>query len=171
VKVDVPGRSRDDRQVDDDLGGDPACWSGVVVDLRQPRRRRPGYPDLTTRVRVSDLVTDFYRQVAGDDVLGPYFNDVAQVDWAAHIPHLTDYWCRILFGSPGFEGAVTKVHRDLHGLSPVTVEACDRWFELWDAALDARWDGPYADHARRHAATLMTGLARTVFDVDWTPSA
>lgn len=159
------------RDVDDEeLGGDPACWSGVVLDRRQPLRARPGFPDLTTRERVEELVRDFYREVAGDDVLGPYFDDVAEVDWAEHLPHLTDYWCRILFGSPGFEGAVTRVHRELHAVAPVTPEACDRWFELWEDAIDSRWSGTYADHARRHAMTLMAGLSRRVFGFDWSPS-
>jgi len=154
----------------DEQGGDPACWSGVVLDARQPLRTRPGHPDLTTRERVADLVTDFYREVAGDEVLGPYFNDVAQAGWAAHLPHLTDYWCRILFGSPGFEGAVTRVHRDLHADAAISPEACDRWFELWETSIDARWSGTYADHARRHAAVLMAGLARRVFGFEWKPS-
>jgi hemoglobin len=151
----------------EELGGDPACWSGIVVDHRVPVATRAGSPDLTTRERVEELVRDFYRQVAGDDVLGRYFDEVAEVDWAEHIPHLTDYWCWILFGSTGFEGAVTKVHHDLHATAEVTPEACDRWFEMWDDAIDARWSGPYADHARRHAATLMAGLSRRLFGFDW----
>ena len=56
--------------------------------------------------KVHALVVDFYREVAFDDLLGPMFGEVAEVDWATHIPKLIDYWCRVLLGQPGYEWAV-----------------------------------------------------------------
>src|SRR5688500_14309868 len=51
--------------------------------------------DLVSRAQVHDLVVDFYRRVALDDLLGPVFGEVAEVDWSVHIPKLVDYWCRV----------------------------------------------------------------------------
>ena len=62
--------------------------------------------DLDSRAKVHALVVDFYREVAFDDLLGPMFGEVAEVDWATHIPKLIDYWCRVLLGQPGYEWAV-----------------------------------------------------------------
>jgi hypothetical protein len=44
--------------------------------------------DLDTRTQIHDLVVRFYREVVFDDLLGPVFADVAEVDWSVHIPKL-----------------------------------------------------------------------------------
>ncbi|MEO6627422.1 MAG: group III truncated hemoglobin [Aquihabitans sp.] len=154
---------------DRDMGGDPACWSGLVTDHRdEPVEPDPAAKlDLTTPTDVHDLVIHFYREIVFDELLEPVFGEVAEVDWAEHIPKLIDYWCWILFGAKRYAGAVTKVHRHLHGLQPIEAEHCDRWYLLWVASIDARWAGPNAEHADRHAATLMAGLAKHVFGFSW----
>jgi len=125
--------------------------------------------DLSTPTQVHDLVITFYREIVFDELLEPVFGEVAEVDWAEHIPHLIDYWCHILFRTGPYAGSVTKTHRHLHELAPIRPEHCDRWYVLWTRSLDERWAGPYADLAARHAATLMAGLAKRVFGFDWAP--
>ena len=152
-----------------DFGGDPPCWEGLVADQRD-LQARAGL-DLDTETQINYLVTDFYREVIFDPLLGPVFDEDAEVDWGFHIPHLIDYWCWILLGDRRYSGNVTRSHRDLHAISPITAEHCDRWFELWCSCIDARWRGPVADHAKRHAETLMAGLAKHVFAVAWEPAS
>jgi len=146
-------------------GGDPPCWEGQVCDHRD----QPPVPalDLSTPGQVHDLVTIFYREIVFDELLEPVFSDVAEVDWAEHIPNLIDYWCWILFGTHPYPGAVTRTHRHLHGLRPIEPAHCDRWFALWVQCIDERWAGPYADHAKRHARTLMAGMAKRIFGFAW----
>src|SRR5690606_40718107 len=62
--------------------------------------------DLDDRVEIAEMVRRFYADVAQDDLLGPMFNDVAQVDWSAHLPKLTAFWCRALLSARkrGVEG-------------------------------------------------------------------
>jgi len=123
--------------------------------------------DLASRAEVHDLVVGFYREIVVDEVLAPVFGEVAEVDWTVHLPRLVDYWCRILLGQHGYAGQVMAVHRHLHGLEPITLEHCDRWYELWDRSVTARWAGPTADRAKLHAATLMAGMAKHLFDLEW----
>lgn len=127
--------------------------------------------DLSTPTQVHHLVVAFYREIVFDELLEPLFGEVAEVDWAEHIPHLIDYWCHILFRTGPYAGSVTKTHRHLHELAPIRPEHCDRWYTLWRRCIDERWAGPHADHAVDHAATLMGGLARRVFGFDWVPPA
>ena len=126
--------------------------------------------DLSSRAAIHDLVVDFYREVVFDDLLGPVFGEVAEVDWSIHIPKLVDYWSRILLDEPGPATSIVGVHRALHQSEPMTSEHCDRWWGLWCASIDSRWSGPYADRARRHAAALMSGMAKHVFGFAWEPS-
>ena len=125
--------------------------------------------DLATRSAVHDLVVEFYREVILDDLLGPVFDDAAEVDWAVHIPKLVDYWCRILLGEPSPPLRTVPAHRALHELVPIRAEHCDRWWELWSGAVDRQWCGSTAQHAKDHAAALMSGLARRVFGFEWEP--
>lgn len=153
----------------EDEGGDPPCWEGLAEDHRD----RPDVAvtgDLSTPADVHHLVTAFYREVVFDELLEPYFGEVAEVEWAEHIPKLIDYWCWILLGGDGYPGAVTRTHRHLHGLRAIEPAACDRWFDLWVASVDARWSGPTATRAKTHAAALMAGMARHVFGYEWAPS-
>lgn len=149
-------------------GGDPPCWLGLVEDHRDPPEARPTRHDLATRTDVHDLVTIFYREIVFDELLEPIFGEVAEVDWAEHIPKLIDYWCWILFGTDGYPGHVTGVHRHLHAQRPIGPVHCDRWFALWVDSIDAGWSGPYADKAKGHAATLMAGMAKHLFGFAWT---
>ncbi len=126
-----------------------------------------GRPDLTTRGAVDLLVTSFYREVVFDEVLEPVFSEVAEVDWARHIPVLVDYWTSLLLGTDGYRGSIMKVHRDLHAAAPIEREHCDRWYSLWVGCVDERWSGPVADRAKRHAGVLMAGMARHLFSFDW----
>lgn len=125
--------------------------------------------DLVTRSHVHDLVVDFYREIVFDELLEPMFGEVAEVDWATHIPRLIDYWCRILFGTKEYAGQVTAIHRHLHSLEAVRPEHCDRWFNMWIAAVDRHGAGPTSEHAKRHAATLMAGMAKRIFGYEWAP--
>jgi hemoglobin len=122
--------------------------------------------DLDTRTAVHDLVVAFYREIVFDDLLGPVFEEVAETDWAVHIPRLIDYWCRILLGDTGYRGALLEAHREVHQRDPFRGEHFDRWYQLWVTSIDARWRGPRADHAKRHAAATAGLLSRRLRGVD-----
>jgi hemoglobin len=125
--------------------------------------------DLETRAEIHDLVIDFYREVALDDLLGPVFGEVAEVDWAIHIPRLIDYWSQVLLGQPGYDGAILAAHRYVHGLEPLRVDLFERWYRLFAASVDGGWKGPQAERAKAHAARTAAILARRLLDVEWSP--
>ena len=126
-------------------------------------------PDLTTRRQVHDLVVAFYRELVNDEMLGPVFEEVAEVDWSHHIPLLIDYWCRILLGDQSYQGTLLMAHRLVHDLQPFTTEHFDRWYGLWGATIDGRWAGPLAEKAKAHAARIATTLARQLPQFAWDP--
>lgn len=125
--------------------------------------------DLDGRGDIHDLVVRFYREIVFDDLLEPVFGEVAEVDWSVHIPKLIDYWCRVLLGEPGYDGAILTAHRHVHDLEPFRVEHFDRWYSLWVRSIDASWAGPVAERAKHHAARIAASLARQLLDVAWQP--
>jgi len=125
--------------------------------------------DITGRRDIHDVVVAFYREIVFDDLLAPVFGEVAEVDWAVHIPKLIDYWCRVLLGEPGYVGAVLAAHRDVHDLEAFRIEHFERWYALWAHCIDQGWEGPRADAAKHHAARIATSLARQLLGTAWAP--
>lgn len=123
--------------------------------------------DLATRSDVHDLVIGFYREIVFDDLLGPVFEEVAEVDWSSHIPKLIDYWCRVLLGQPGYDGFILGPHQQVHEREAFRLELFDRWYLLFVEAVDKDWDGPVADHAKAHAARMAATLSRRLLHAEW----
>jgi hemoglobin len=119
--------------------------------------------DLDHEDEVREMVRRFYVDVAQDHLLGPVFNDVAQVDWSEHLPKLTAFWCRALFGSPGYTGNPLRAHVAVHERQAFTPAHFERWLELFEETIVLGWVGPYADRAlqvarnvgRRHSQHLL----------------
>ncbi len=125
--------------------------------------------DLDTRAQIHDLVVRFYREIAFDDLLAPVFEEVAEVDWAVHIPRLINYWCRVLLGEPGYDGYILAAHQHVHDIEPFELALFDRWYSRFVETVDAAWVGPLADAAKVHAARMATVLARHLLDAHWEP--
>jgi hemoglobin len=130
----------------------------------------PELKDLDSRPAIHDLVVAFYRELVFDDLLARIFEEVAEVDWAEHIPRLIDYWCRILLGDQSYQGGTLLAsHRHVHDQLAFRAEHFDRWFELFAAQVDRRWTGPGAEAAKAHAARIAGSLARQLVHVHWQP--
>jgi len=127
--------------------------------------------DLSSREDVNAVVKDFYYHVSCDDLLGPIFNTVAEVDWHHHIDLLTNYWCRVLLGENSYRGKILLTHQDLHSLHALTKPAFDRWYELWCTTINDAHDGPTAEKAKSHARKIAKLLSRRLAQTDWTPPA
>ena len=55
--------------------------------------------DLHDRDDVYTLVSELYRRVFTDDLLGPIFVDIARMDLDHHLPIICDFWETVLFGA------------------------------------------------------------------------
>lgn len=119
---------------------------GIRIDDTEPEG------DLVDETEIAEMVRRFYQGVAQDDLLGPVFNDVAQVDWSTHLPKLTAFWCRILLGQPGYAGNPFRAHVETHGQMAETGRGFthahfERWLDLFHDTVEGGWTGPIADHA------------------------
>ncbi|HEY7790729.1 MAG TPA: group III truncated hemoglobin [Vicinamibacterales bacterium] len=125
--------------------------------------------DITSRDDIALLVDTFYDRIRQDGLLGPIFDDVAHVDWSAHLPKMYDFWESVLFGAATFKGNPLAVHRALASLTPLTSREFYRWVSLFHQTVDDLFDGPMAaiakDRAARIAVTMHSHVATSaVFD-------
>ncbi|MEO7430291.1 MAG: group III truncated hemoglobin [Acidimicrobiales bacterium] len=114
--------------------------------MRDVRRLAPSR-DLDSPEEITEMVRRFYADVAMDDLLGPMFNDVAQVDWSEHLPKLAAFWSRALLGQPGYSGNPYRAHALVHQQEPFRAAHFQRWLMLFRETLELGWIGPNVDRA------------------------
>lgn len=125
--------------------------------------------DLQTRADVNLLVTEFYKKVRADDVLGPFFNDVIK-DWDAHLEKLTTFWETSLFMTRKLEhkyhGDPLEVHVkvDRENNNSITELHFGLWLNLWFETIEELFKGEYAENAKRRARKMGTFLYLKIFE-------
>ncbi|MDO7844902.1 group III truncated hemoglobin [Hymenobacter sp. M29] len=107
-------------------------------------------PDLETEADIVRLVDTFYGRVNEDALLRPIFNDVAQVDWAHHLPTMYDFWSSVLLGTSRYKGRPMARHFPL----PIKPEHFQQWLVLFRASVDELFAGPKADDAKLRAQSI-----------------
>ena len=112
--------------------------------------------DIRTAEDVRTLVDSFYDKVTRDELLAPIFNDVARVDWSAHLPIMYRFWESMLLGAGTYQGAPFPKHAVL----PVQKEHFARWLALFVETVDAHFDGPKAEEAKGRAASIADTFAQ-----------
>ena len=110
----------------------------------------PPLPDLLTEADIIRLVDAFYARVNDDPLLRPVFNDVAQVNWATHLPTMYDFWSSVLLGTSRYKGRPFAKHFPL----PIHAEHFQQWLVLFRTTVDALFDGPKADDAKTKAQNI-----------------
>lgn len=106
--------------------------------------------DIATEADIKLLVDSFYQKVNEDELLGPIFNDVAEVDWAEHLPIMYRFWGSLLFRSNSYQGQPWPKHAVL----PVKPTHFNRWLSLFKKTVDEHFDGPKAMEAKNAAASI-----------------
>ncbi|MGV8814077.1 MAG: group III truncated hemoglobin [Gelidibacter sp.] len=124
--------------------------------------------DIENREDVYVLVSEFYRKVRKDPVLGPFFNRVIK-DWEAHIERLTTFWESSLFMTKKLEhryhGNPLQVHIevDRENDNAITQVHFGLWMNLWFETLDELFEGEYADNAKNRARKMGSFMFMNIF--------
>lgn len=124
--------------------------------------------DIENREDVFLLVSEFYKKVRKDPVLGPFFNRVIQ-DWEAHIERLTTFWESSLFMTKNLEhryhGNPLEVHIEVDRQNDhaITQVHFGLWLNLWFETLDELFEGEYTENAKNRARKMGTFLFMSIF--------
>jgi len=124
--------------------------------------------DIQNRDDVHLLVSEFYKKVRKDAVLGPFFNPIIK-DWDEHINRLTTFWETSLFMTKKLEhkyyGNPLEVHVkvDKENNHSITELHFGLWLNLWFATLDELFEGEVVENAKRRARKMGTFLYLNIF--------
>lgn len=116
--------------------------------------------DLDSREQVERFVELFYQRMLQDEVMAPIFLEVAGVELDKHLPHIKDYWCKLLLGEQGYQRHTMNIHRQLHGKQALRPADFERWLDHFRATLDAHFCGPQTEKARRIATAIAANMEK-----------
>ncbi len=111
-------------------------------------------PDLQGRADIERLVNAFYERVRRDELLGFIFDEVAGIDWSAHLPKMFAFWETVLFRSGGYAGNPLAAHARLVPLTTMGRPQFDRWLALFQGTVDDLFAGEKAEHIKNCAADM-----------------
>ena len=115
-------------------------------------------PDMDCRENIESFVDRFYARMLADKQLAPIFVDVAQVDLSVHLPHIKDYWCKLLLGEKSYQRHTMNIHRQLHGKRNLRPADFERWLECFIATVDEHYRGERAERAKQVAAAIAANM-------------
>lgn len=116
--------------------------------------------DLNGRADVDALLRRFYGRVLVDDVLAEPFADIRARRLDSHLPVMCDFWETVLFRAGRYRGNALRVHRVVHGATPLSAGHFVRWLALWNATVDEMYRGSRAQQAKIQAARIAMAMHR-----------
>jgi len=111
--------------------------------------------DIETREDLEFLLTEFYKIAVEDSEIGHHF---AELNLAAHLPIIVDFWEKVLFGKPVYFGNPLAVHQKLNERSPLKLEHFQHWVEIFSETADKIFAGEMTDNAKLRARMIAHSL-------------
>lgn len=108
--------------------------------------------DISSETDIKQLVDSFYDLVVKDELLGPVFNDIAQVNWDSHLPKMYAFWSSMLLGGRDYFGQPFPVHAALSEF--ITRQHFENWLRLFLKTVDDLFEGEKADLAKTRAQNI-----------------
>lgn len=102
------------------------------------------------------LVNSFYEKVQVDPLIGPIFMDVAEVDWASHMPKMYAFWESLILGNGGYNGHPFRPHLLVNQQQPLRRAHFERWLTLFSATLTEHFTGETAEQVRQRAIQIAS---------------
>jgi len=115
--------------------------------------------DIETRADVETLLAEFYKTATTDREIGHHFDDL---DLAAHLPVIADFWEKILFGKQVYFGNPLSVHQIINEKSPLEMEHFRRWTEIFASTVDGFFAGARAENAKLRARMIAHSLNQNI---------
>lgn len=111
-----------------------------------------------TAEHIKKLVTNFYHKVQRDEMLGPIFDGVAQVDWEHHIPLICQFWNSIMLKTNEYHGNAYRKHVILGQKTKLTGEHFSHWLMLFQEEAFKHLPVPHAQLITEKASLIAESL-------------
>ena len=123
-------------------------------------------PDMDSKENIEFFVDCFYERLLSDEQLSPIFIDIAEVDLAIHLPHIKDYWRKLLLGEKKYQRHTMNIHRKLNAKRPLQPEDFQRWLSFFSDTADAHFAGDRTERAKKVAKAIAANMEQSLNFID-----
>ncbi len=106
--------------------------------------------DLVTSEDIELLVSNFYKKVRADDLIGPIFNRQVGDHWDVHLEKMNRFWRTVLLADQSYISNPFPLHTTLQ----INQSHFDRWLNLFCGTIDEMFSGKMAEEAKSKARTM-----------------
>lgn len=117
-------------------------------------------PDLDSAHNVDRFVDLFYARLLNDCVLAPVFLEDAQIDVRTHLPSISLYWQKMLWGDKQYNTNMMKKHRKINAHRPFSTAHYQRWLGYFEQTAKESFSGEYTDKALRIARNVIKNMEK-----------
>ena len=127
--------------------------------------------DIENRADIAHLIRAFYTQAIQDELIGPFFTEVAAINLEEHLPTMYDFWENLLFHTGAYRGGMMQKHILLNRKKSLEEAHFARWLMLFEHEVDKNFEGPVAEEAKNRAKaiapSIYTTLNRSSLPITW----
>ena len=123
-------------------------------------------PDMDSKENIEFFVDCFYERLLSDEQLSPIFVDIAEIDLAIHLPHIKDYWRKLLLGEKKYQRHTMNIHRKLNAKRPLQPEDFQRWLSFFSDTADAHFAGDRTERAKKVAKAIAANMEQSLNFMD-----
>ncbi len=105
------------------------------------------------------LVNKFYDKIGKDAVIGHFFNDIARVNWAVHLPKMYRFWETLLFAKATYKGNPMAAHFPINEMEAMEKHHFEHWLKIWTETVRENFEGETADLAIYKATNISQLMA------------
>ena len=114
--------------------------------------------DIENRDDIAALIRSFYVQAMQDELIGPFFTEVAAINLEEHLPIMYDFWESLLFHTGVYYGGMMQKHIVLNQKKHLSTAHFQRWLELFEKEVDTHFAGAMAEEAKSRARTIIPSM-------------
>lgn len=112
--------------------------------------------DIQNPFDIEILMRSFYNTLLQDEAMAHIFNDVAQINLEAHLPHIVSFWEGVVLNTGDYRKNVMQVHLDLNDKVPLSKERFETWLQVFFTTVDNLFTGPNAEKIKTRALSIAT---------------
>ncbi|OUS32143.1 hypothetical protein A9Q99_01690 [Gammaproteobacteria bacterium 45_16_T64] len=118
--------------------------------------------DLDTVKNIDAFVHSFYQKLLDDEVMSPLFLKHAAIDVTEHLPTISLYWQKMLWGDTQYNNHMMSMHRKIDAKHTFNEQHYQRWLDYFKQTASESYDGFYTNKALRIAEKVVANMMKHI---------
>ncbi|MEZ5435571.1 MAG: group III truncated hemoglobin [Pseudomonadales bacterium] len=115
--------------------------------------------DIQTYEDMLHIVTEFYKKLMIDPIIGFFFTDIAKINLPEHLPKIARFWAFQILGEKAIAAMYSMCISLLHNQAAMNEDHFHRWVFFLVQTIDHLYAGPNADMMKWKAEAIAKKMS------------